>query len=75
MHFEREVGFDRDTFDLAAAAAVEREKLKEKGTGELSMPIKASVKENKHLMEYPFAEFVQYSDYKLSTDRLRSPEE
>ena len=76
MHFERDVGFDRDTFDLAAAAAVERAKLKEEGIKEkVPLPLKLSGKENKHLFEYPFFEFVKYSDHKLSTERLRSPEE
>lgn len=77
MHLERELGFDRDTFDLAAAAALERKKLLENvdANNEALNLRPASGKENKHLIEYPFAEFVTKSDKALYFDRIRSPEE
>ena len=63
MHLERELGFDRDTFDLAGAAALERKKLLENVDGGLDQKLRpANGKENKHLLEYPFAEFVTKSD-------------
>ena len=74
MHLERELGFDRDTFDLAAAAALERKKLLENVDAKLKLR-PADGKENKHLLEYPFAEFVTKSDKALYFERLRSPEE
>lgn len=74
MHLERELGFDRDTFDLAAAAALERKKLLDNVDSKLKLR-PADGNENKHLLEYPFAEFVTKSDKALYFERLRSPEE
>lgn len=76
MHLERELGFDRDTFDLAGAAALERKKLLENVDGGLDQKLRpADGKENKHLLEYPFAEFVTKSDKQIYFERIRSPEE
>ena len=59
MHFERENGFQRDTFDLGAVVQAENE---------------GKEVENQFMEEYPFAEFVSKSDAVLQAERLRSPE-